>query len=288
MNRLIIAVVALAFVPAAFAQDSPAAPAPQGQRGGGGGGSGQRGGMGGMGGAMGRGITGTVTEVAADHYTIKAATGEIYTVHYSANTRFMKQTAGAGGNQAWQGRRNNQASGGDAATTPDAAGNGPGRMMGGNPPQQIKSTDIKVGDAVAAMGEVDASAKSIGAVAVLQLDPERARQMAQMEANYGKTWLMGRVTAINDVQVTLQGSVDNAPHTFTADENTAFRESNNPITLADIHNNDMVRVDGAIKDGVFTATAVIVMRAPNQTRAPRNGGAPGNSGGAPANSAPPQ
>ena len=103
--------------------------------------SGQRGGG---------GITGTVTEVAADHYIIKTDGGETYTIHFSANTRIMKQTA----RQRGEG--------------------------GGNPPQTLKSTDIKVGDAVAALGEVDAAVKSVGAVVVLQLDPERAKQIREM------------------------------------------------------------------------------------------------------------
>ena len=55
--------------------------------------------------------------------------------------------------------------------------------------------------------------------------------MREMEANYGKTWLMGRVTAINEVKVTLQGGPDNAVHTFIADENTTFRKRRDPITL---------------------------------------------------------
>ena len=63
-------------------------------------------------------------------------------------------------------------------------------------PQAIKATDIKVGDAIAASGETDANAKSVGAVVIMQIDPERAKQIREMQANYGKTWLMGRVTAI--------------------------------------------------------------------------------------------
>jgi len=96
-------------------------------------------GWGGMSG--GGGVTGTVTEEAADHYIIKTDGGEIYTIQFSANTRIMKQTV----RQRGEG--------------------------GGNPPQPIKSAEIKVGDAVAALGEVDAAAKSVGAVVVLQLDP---------------------------------------------------------------------------------------------------------------------
>jgi hypothetical protein len=79
---------------AAFSQDAPAAPQTQGQ----GGWQSQRGGRGGgMGMGMGRGTVGTVTEAAADHYTIKTELGEIYTIHYSVNTRIVKQPAGQPG-----------------------------------------------------------------------------------------------------------------------------------------------------------------------------------------------
>ena len=77
---------------------------------------------------------------------------------------------------------------------------------GGNPPQQIKATDIKVGDAIGAMGEVDATAKSMGATVIVQFDPERAKQMEEMRASYGKTWIMGKVTAIDGVKVTVMGA----------------------------------------------------------------------------------
>jgi hypothetical protein len=266
MNRRLVSTFMLGFAlsaAAVVAQND----APNAQYGAGPGG-GQRG-FGAVGGAMGRGVTGTVTEIAADHYNIKTQNGEKYTIHYSVNTRFMKQPAGAPGqgNASGAGRRMRDDQEPGQATM--QAGSRDRGMMGG-PPQQIKSTDIKVGDAIAAMGEVDSSAKSVGAMAILQLDPERARQMEQLQANYGKTWLLGKVTAINEVQVTLLGSVDNAPHTFVADENTTFRERNNPITLADIHVDDVMRVEGSLKDGVFTATAVNVMRPPAGARVPRN------------------
>jgi hypothetical protein len=79
-----------------------------------------------------------------------------------------------------------------------------------------------------------------------------------MQANFGKTWLMGKVTAIDGAKITLTGSMDNAPHTVVADENTTFRKRRDPVTMADIQVGDTVRVDGALKDGVFTATAVNV------------------------------
>jgi hypothetical protein len=216
---------------------------------------------------MGRGVMGTVTEVAADHYTIKTEAGETYTVHYSANTRLLKQPARMRGEGGGRGT----GSGGQSGSG-EGAGGGQGEGQR-TPPQAIKATDIKVGDAIAAMGEVDAAAKSIGAVMVMQIDPERAKQMREMQANYGKTWLMGKVTAIDGVKVTLMGNVDNAAHTFVADENTTFRKRRDPITLADIQVGDMVRVEGAVKDGAFLATTVNAMGAPPQggSGAPRPG-----------------
>jgi hypothetical protein len=171
--------------------------------------------------------------------------GEVYTVHFSANTRIVKQPAGMRG--------------------PGGGGQGPGGGggygrggNGGTPPQEIKATDIKIGDAIAAVGEIDATAKSVGATRIVQLDPDTARQMQQMAANYGKTWLQGKVTAINETTITLTGALDNAPHTVVADENTTFRKRRDPVTLADIQVGDSIRAEGAVRNGVFTATAVNV------------------------------
>jgi hypothetical protein len=194
----------------------------------------------------GRVTIGTVTAVAADHYTIKTEAGETYTIHYSVNTRILKQAAGTG----------------------QRAGSGEGGER--TPPQAIKPTDIKVGDAIAAMGETDAAAKSIGAVTVFQIDPERAKQMREMQANYGKTWLAGKVTAIDGVKVTIMGVNDNSAHSFVADENTVFRKRREPITLGDIQVGDAVRVEGAVKDGGFLATTVNAMAPPPEGSVPRS------------------
>jgi len=235
-HRLIAAFVfglVLSFT--AFGQDAnSASPDGQNQSQGPGGRQERRGGWGeGMG--IGRGVFGTVMEVAADHYTIKTETGDAYSVRFSVNTRIMK---------APQRRRGPGEAGGEG---------------GGNPPQQIKASDIKVGDVIAARGEVDEAAKSVGAVAILQFDPEQARRMQEMAANFGKTWLMGKVTAVDGVKVTLQGGPENASHSFMADENTTFRKRREPITLGDVQVGDMVRVEGAVKDGTFVATTVAVM-----------------------------
>jgi hypothetical protein len=248
-------------------QNGDAGSGGRGQRGGRGG----YGGMGGGAGMMGRGLMGTVTEVAADHYTIKTEAGGNYVVRFTADTRVFKQVAGTragggGGNGAGEGQNAGQGAGpgadgrqfsGGGQVPGEGSGRGRG-YGGGNPPQQIKPTDIKVGDTISVMGDVDATAKSVVANRIAQLDPAVVQQMHAMEANFGKTWLMGKVTAIDGTKITLTGVVDNASYSVVADENTAFRKRRDPITLADIQVGDTVRADGAVKDGVFTATNVNV------------------------------
>jgi len=205
-------------------------------------GAGQRGDRGPWGEGLipGRGLLGTVTAITPEHFTVRNENGEIYTVYYSVNTRIMKSNGGSF-------RR-----GQDGEFEPPT-----------DPPTPIKATDIKVGDAIGATGEMDVRAKSVGAIVIMQIGPERARQMREMQANFGKTWLMGKVTAINEAKVTLQGP-DNVMHSFVADENTSFRKRREPITLADIQIGDMVRTEGSIRNGAFLATSVAVMVAPRQ------------------------
>lgn len=259
---------------AAAAQDTTSSQPPA-QQPGGGGWQGQRGGRGQGGGfgMGGRSLMGTVTEATADHYTIKTATGETYTIHFTTSTRIFKQGAGRGMGRGQGGEAGQPGEAGQASEAGQGGGRGYRR---GNPPQQLQPSDIKVGDAINVMGPVDASAKSVAAMAIAQMDPARAQQMMQMEANYGKTWLAGPVTAIDGVKVTLMGAVDNAPHSFVADENTTFRKRRDPITLADIQVGDLVRVDGAVKDGVFVAATVSAIAMPQggATNMPHNGPPP--------------
>lgn len=243
--------IAFTLATAAGAQDTGGAPPPGWNPGQGPGGYGQHGGRGGYGGMgmMGRGLTGTVTEAAADHYTIKTDQGDVYAVHFTAETRILKQVAAAhapaGG-------------GGGAGEGGQRPGEGMRGGFRGNPPQPINAADIKVGDVVGVMGETDATAKSVNAAAIVLMDPEIVKQMREMEANFGKTWLQGKVTAIDGTKITITGALDNAPHVIAADENTEFRKHREPVTLADIQVGDSVRAEGAVKEGVFTATSVNV------------------------------
>jgi hypothetical protein len=253
-------VIAVAFAAAACAQDPGSAPpagqspsqnaAQNGNSGPGGNGHrGGRGGFGGGGGMMGRGLMGTVTAVAADHYTIKTEAGDVYTVNFTADTRIFKRQPRTGEPGSGQGEGQGEA-GGQAG--------GERGYRGGNPPQQIAATDIKTGDVIGVMGDTDATAKSVNARAVALMDQQTVDRIHAMEANFGKTWLMGKVTAIDGTKITLTGTLDSAPHALVADENTEFRKRRDPITLADIQVGDTVRADGALKDGVFTAASVNV------------------------------
>jgi hypothetical protein len=266
-------VLALATCGAALAQQDSGASPQQGQ-----GGYGQGRGAGRGMGQMGRGVTGTVTQVAADHFLVKNDAGDIYTVHFSANTRMTKTVPRPAG------AANDSQPGAGAAR---GGGNGGFGGRQGDPPVAIKATDIKVGDIIVAGGEIDEAAKSVGAVMVMQLDPERAKQMREMQANFGKTWLMGRVTAVNETKVTIESNVDHASHVFVADENTTFRKRRDPITLADVQVGDTVRVDGAVKGGAFVATTVSVM-GQGGPGGPGSGPGAGPAGGAPPPQGPPQ
>ena len=233
-------------------------------------------GMRGMGGfpAGARGTLGTVTEVASDHYTIKTDTGEILTVFYSVNTRIVKQGPGQGSGQGpGQGRRG-RSQGGEA-------GNGERAQ-----PQPLKPTDIKVGDIITAGGEEDTAKKSIGAIFIAQIDPERAKQMREMQANYGKTWLAGRITGIEGTTITIDGMVDHAKHTIDVDENTSFRKRRDSITLADIQPGEQLRAEGAVKGGVFLATVVTAMEPRNREQGSPDAGPNPLTTGSPATSQP--
>jgi hypothetical protein len=205
---------------------------------------------------MGRGLMGTVTAVAANRYIIKTDAGDVYTVHFTAETRMFKRQARAGGQGGEEGT--GQGSGQGDAGGHDGGGRGGMGYGGGNRPQQIAATDIKTGDVITVMGETDPTTKSVNARVVALMDQQTVDQMRAMEANFGKTWLMGKVTAIDGAKITLTGVLDSAPHTLVADENTEFRKRRAPITLADIQVGDTVRAEGAMKDGVFSAANVNV------------------------------
>ena len=60
--------------------------------------------------------------------------------------------------------------------------------------QPVKVTEVKVGDSVGAMGVLDAPTKTVHAAFVMVVDAEQVKKMRE---NLGKTYITGKVTAID-------------------------------------------------------------------------------------------
>lgn len=142
---------------------------------------------------------------------------------------------------------------------------------------EARLSDIKVGDTVMAAGNLDDQAKSVGAVFVAILDPEQAARMQKMRADFGKTWTVGKVTAIHDLTLTLERP-DKVTQTITVDENTSFRRGGRgnaeDITFPDIKVGDNVRATGALQGNTFMATNLAVMPPGQMRYMQRNGRGP--------------
>ena len=157
--------------------------------------------------------------------------------------------------------------------------------------QPIKLTDVKPGDSVTAMGQVDAAKKTVQAMMVNDID---AATMAKAKENLGKTYITGRITAIDadNLKLTVMRP-DNESQVIAVDDGTSFQRGNRgvaadvaaaggiamggggfgggrgmgrqggaqggappppeSITLADIKVGDAVMATGSVKNGSFTA-----------------------------------
>ncbi len=142
--------------------------------------------------------------------------------------------------------------------------------------EESKIADIHVGDTIVAAGNLDDQAKTVGAVFVVVLTPEQAARMAQMRADFGKTWTAGKVTAIKDLTLTVERP-DKVSQTVAVDQNTTFRKGGRgtaeDITFPDIKVGDMVTARGALQNGNFLAASIAVTppRQPGQGREGRRG-----------------
>jgi len=143
--------------------------------------------------------------------------------------------------------------------------------------QEAKITDVHTGDVIVAAGNLDDQAKSVGAVFVVVLDPQQAAQMEKMRADFGKTWTMGKVTAIKDLTLTIERP-DHVTQTVTVDENTTFRKRREDITFPDIKVGDMVRASGASQNGSFVAKNLAVMEPGQRGQGRFVQGGPGGPG----------
>jgi hypothetical protein len=150
----------------------------------------------------------------------------------------------------------------------------------------VKVGDLKVGDGVTAAGILDAPNKTLHAAIVFAMD---AAQVKEMKENLGKTYIVGRVTAIDldDAKMTVERP-DHVAQTIGFDEGTSFKKGGRgvrmggavgsgatpagetggeSITLADIKVGESVRGTGSVKGGIFVPTELVVME-----RGPRAAG----------------
>jgi hypothetical protein len=137
--------------------------------------------------------------------------------------------------------------------------------------QPIKASDIHIGDVIMTGGDVDEKAHTVGAVFLAVLDAEQVQKMKQAQADFGKTWVAGKITAMNDLSLTIERP-DKKSQTITVDENTSFRKHRDSITLADIKVGDTISARGALQSGNFVASVLSVVD-PGQRGfgGPRNG-----------------
>lgn len=93
--------------------------------------------------------------------------------------------------------------------------------------QEIKLTDIKPGDRVTARGTVDANAKTVAAMIVTDID---AATLAKAKENLGKTYITGRITAIDadNLKLTVMRT-DNVTQTIAVDDGTSFQRGNRGV-----------------------------------------------------------
>jgi hypothetical protein len=88
--------------------------------------------------------------------------------------------------------------------------------------QPVKATDIKVGDGVGAMGVLDASTKTVHAVFVGVVDAEQVKKVRE---NMGKTYITGKVTAIDmDALKLTVLRTDGVSQVIGVDEQTSFKK----------------------------------------------------------------
>jgi hypothetical protein len=148
--------------------------------------------------------------------------------------------------------------------------------------QPVQAADIKVGDGVGAMGELDAPKKTMHALFVAVVDAEQVKKMRE---DLGKTYITGKVTAIDEVKLTILRP-DHVSQVIEVDETTSFRrgrgrrrEAGSPdggatggnmtpgvvdgsgeiVTLADFKVGDMIAGRGSVKHGVFVPTNLALL-----------------------------
>ena len=161
----------------------------------------------------------------------------------------------------------------------------------------IRLTDVHAGDGIGVMGELDVPNKTVHALYLMVVD---ADEIKRARAALGKTWISGKVTAIDETRITVLRP-DQVSQTISVDEDTSFRrggrgmqmaaggsgagispqasaqDAGESVTLADLKVGDLVAGPGALKNGVFVP-ATLGMSDPATARGRRRqgGGAAGS------------
>ena len=99
------------------------------------------------------------------------------------------------------------------------------RLMKGRQP--VKITEIKAGDGIGAMGVLDAPTKTVHAVAVVVMDAEEVKKARE---GMGKIYIVGKVTAIDDVKVTVLRT-DGVSQVIEVDEGTSFKRGGRNMAM---------------------------------------------------------
>ncbi len=159
------------------------------------------------------------------------------------------------------------------------------RVMKDRQPEKL--AEVKVGDGIGAMGEMDPATKTVHALFVSTVDAEQVKKMRE---SLGKTWISGKVTGIDELKITVMRS-DKVAQTIAVDEDTSFKrggrgmamameggggmrrggetagahgqagpggQAGESITLADVKVGDVVAGEGSLKAGVFVPTTLMV------------------------------
>ena len=172
------------------------------------------------------------------------------------------------------------------------------RVMRGSG-EAIKLADLKAGDGLMAMGNMDTPNKTMHAAMVISMDADQMKRIDEARkqelANLGKTLIAGTVTAIDMDNATMTVErPDGVSQTIGFDEGTSFRRgrlmmgngtgfgagrgagsgsnttatppTGESITLADIKVGDRVGGPGEVKSGRFVAKELTVMTPGNGRR----------------------
>ncbi len=120
--------------------------------------------------------------------------------------------------------------------------------------EEIKRTELKVGDSIGVAGQPDANDPTTWNANFVM---DRTAQVKEFKENLGKTVIAGEVKSIDETKLTILRP-DGQTQTIEADENTSFKKGRDSVTLADIKVGDRVMGRGALKNGVFVPTELRV------------------------------